>query len=712
MGDFFKKAVPVWLKGLETEKTVTIGLYKKVTGKKAILKIATSGFYRVFLNGKFLSYGPARCAHGFFRVDEVEIDLASGENHIAIEVVNYYINSFASLLQSGFVQAELTVDEKEVAATGDNSFATFKLNERVRKLQRFSFQRPAAEGYRMSSDVYNWRMGKISSTAECFETIVTEDKELLPRGISPFKAPVTPVSKKVSTGEFITGVKREKYYRDRALQGGGSPDGCTPNSWTEDEYEWHLYNEFQEWETTKLEPSESDYCGETTVKAGKFEILSMPIEKTGFIAAEIECKQKGTVCFTVDETLRSNGDVSAISMQCTNLLKLELEPGVYPFSSIEPFGFKYMRISCIEGEFTVRNPRIIEVTCNEPIKVTYEGKDKTLKKVFDAAVESFKQNAVDIFMDCPTRERAGWLCDSFFTARTEKALTLDNTIERNFLEHFRLPEKFNFLPDGMLPMCYPADALDGQFIPNWAMWFVLELEDYYIRNNDKAFIMPFKEKVYKLLKYFEKFENADGLLEKLENWVFVEWSKANQLVQDINFPTNMVYCKVLRAVGNLFDDKSALEKAEKLADVIRKRSFNGEFFTDNEVYCDKKPQSSGEITEVCQYYAFFTEIATPKSHPDLWNRLLTDFGPEREAKGLWPNVHKCNAFVGNYLRLELLLKNGLYEQLLQECTGFFEYMADRTGTLWENTYDKASCNHGFASYAAVFILEAEKHLNK
>ena len=91
---------------------------------------------------------------------------------------------------------------------------------------------------------------------------------------------------------------------------------------------------------------------------------------------------------------------------------------------------------------------------------------------------------------------------------------------------------------------------------------------------------------------------------------------------------------------------------------------------------------------------------------------MTDFGPEREAKGLWPNVHKCNAFVGNYLRLELLLKNGLYEQLLQECTGFFEYMADRTGTLWENTYDKASCNHGFASYAAVFILEAEKHLNK
>ena len=30
----------------------------------------------------------------------------------------------------------------------------------------------------------------------------------------------------------------------------------------------------------------------------------------------------------------------------------------------------------------------------------------------------------------------------------------------------------------MLPMCYPADHYDGNFIPNWAMWFVLELEEY------------------------------------------------------------------------------------------------------------------------------------------------------------------------------------------------------------------------------------------
>ena len=708
----FKKAESVWLKGLETEKTITMGLYTEVSGVNAVLKIATSGFYKVFLNGEFISYGPARCAHGFFRVDEIEIELKNGENHIAIEVVNYYINSFASLMQEGFVQAEVSVDGDIVAATGGEGFKTFKLNERVRKLQRFSYQRPAAEGYRLTSDVHNWRVGKISSSAENFETEKTDEKRLLARGISPFKVHTTAVVKKHSVGRFITGVKPEKYYRDRALDGGGDPKKAECNGWHESEYEWHLYREVQEWRIAEMTAAEGDYIGETTVSAERFEILSLPIEKTGFITAEIECKQKGSLYFVVDETLRPNGDVSAISMQCCNVVRLDMDEGKYDFSTMEPFGFKYMKILATSGEFTVKNPRVIELVCNEPIKARYNGNDKVLKKVFDAAVESFKQNSVDIFMDCPTRERAGWLCDSFFTARTEKALTLDNTIERNFLENFCLPERFEFLPDGMIPMCYPADALQGQFIPNRAMWFVLELEDYYIRNNDKASIMPFKEKVYKLLKYFEKFENSDGLLEKLENWVFVEWSKANDFVQDINFPTNMIYCKVLRAVGNIFGDEVALKKAEKLAEVIKKRSFNGEFFTDNEVYRDGKPISSGERSETCQYYAFFSDIATPEAYPELWSRLLTDFGPDRKEKGLWPEIWPSNCFVGNYLRLDLLRRYGLFEQLLNECVGYFEYMADRTGTLWENTYDKASCNHGFASYAAVFILEAEKHLNK
>ncbi len=35
-------------------------------------------------------------------------------------------------------------------------------------------------------------------------------------------------------------------------------------------------------------------------------------------------------------------------------------------------------------------------------------------------------------------------------------------------------------------------------------------------------------------------------------------------------------------------------------------------------------------------------------------------------------------------------------------------MAELTGTLWEHKNTFASCNHGFASYVAVLIYEAEE----
>ena len=75
-------------------------------------------------------------------------------------------------------------------------------------------------------------------------------------------------------------------------------------------------------------------------------------------------------------------------------------------------------------------------------------------------------------------------------------------------------------------------------------------------------------------------------------------------------------------------------------------------------------------------------------------------------KGLYfPNIHFANAFIGNYLRLDLLARAGLASQILRETKGYFKYMADRTGTLWENDTTCASCNHGFASYAALLLVK-------
>ncbi|MBO4216443.1 MAG: hypothetical protein J5940_00710, partial [Clostridia bacterium] len=113
---------------------------------------------------------------------------------------------------------------------------------------------------------------------------------------------------------------------------------------------------------------------------------------------------------------------------------------------------------------------------------------------------------------------------------------------------------------------------------------------------------------------------------------------------------------------------------------------------------------SGECTESCQYYAFFTGVATKELYPRLWDTLVHDFGPARKKDNKYPQIYFANAFIGNYLRLELLARAGLYNELLDNVRGYFDYMAKKTGTLWENDGDYASCNHGFASHVAVWLL--------
>src|SRR5690606_36811597 len=139
-------------------------------------------------------------------------------------------------------------------------------------------------------------------------------------------------------------------------------------------------------------------------------------------------------------------------------------------------------------------------------KMKFQSQDEDLNKIVEAAQHTLAQNSVDILMDCPSRERAGWLCDTWFSSRAEQLMTGQNKIEYNFLNNYVLAKQSPYLPEGMIPMNYPADHTDGIFIPNWSLWYGLELYDYYQRTGDQQLINDSKVNIYNLLKYFSRFE--------------------------------------------------------------------------------------------------------------------------------------------------------------------------------------------------------------
>lgn len=74
MTKLFLEARPVWVKGKETEVNCRVQ-FKAICEKSdnTQVKIATSGVYQLWINGEFISYGPARAGKNHFRMENIDI---------------------------------------------------------------------------------------------------------------------------------------------------------------------------------------------------------------------------------------------------------------------------------------------------------------------------------------------------------------------------------------------------------------------------------------------------------------------------------------------------------------------------------------------------------------------------------------------------------------------------------------------------------------
>ncbi len=703
----FLSARPLWLRGREREMNLTVGFRaalrapRRSPGTRTVLRVAAASLYRAFVNGELVAHGPARGPHGFHRLDEWDVTerLRPGPNVLAVEVAGYNVNSYALLDQPSFLQAELVCGGRVLASTAGAGarFAARAVRERVQKVQRYSYQRAFMEVWRLRPGFDRWR-GEANARFRPERLAVVETKRLLPRRVPAPELLVRQPVAFVSRGRVRTGLPVKDPWRDRSL----TKVGDSYKGYPESELEIVPSLELQGMASRAVRKLDAacDPRERIELAPDSFQVLDLGTNLTGFPGATVTCRRPTRLYMVFDELLTPALDVDFRRMSCVNAVLWELEPGTYELEAFEPYTLRYLKLLALGGGCEISGVRLREMAHPCSPLANFSAGDERLNRLFAAARETFRQNSVDIFMDCPSRERAGWLCDSFFTARAALDLCGDALVERNFLENYLLPPRFPNLPAGMLPMCYPADHPNGTFIPNWALWFVVQLEEYLERTGDRAMVEALRRKVLALFDYFRPFRNSDGLLEKLPSWVFVEWSEANKFAQDVNYPTNMLYSGALDAAARLYRLPWLAAEARRVRTVVRRQSFDGEFFVDNAVREGRRLRVTRNRSEVCQYFAFFFGTATPESHPRLWRRLVGDFGPDRRKTGRFPEVHPAAPFIGNMLRLELLSRRGLSGQMLDECAGYLLYMAERTGTLWEMADEDASCNHGFAAHAA------------
>ncbi len=695
---YFLKAKPIFLKNLSKEMNITAILKSSFciqNTNDAKISLTGATFYRVKINEKFVCYGPARASHGHARVDVIDISsyVSVGENEVEIELVSYNTNSFYGVYQEGYLICEITSANNVLCATGYD-FKGYRNLQREQKVMKYSYQRHFGE-------VYNYANERL---CECDIEILDDSKTLLGRNAPLPDYQIINVKKVASVGKYRVD-ESYKPVKTRYID----IDPSLVFGFPLDEIEHRPAYIAQQAQFFDINVLSKEFSN-TSIQEKEFALFDYCREHSGFIRLRITATKDSKIILLFEEYKNEDFiSLRRLADQINNVVQLSIPVGTHEFESFEAYAFRYLEVLVEEGSVVIEKLSFKEYAYPTFDAPELNTTNEKLKEIYKAAIETFRQNSVDVYMDCPTRERAGWLCDSYYTSQSEFALTGKTLVEDDFLQNFAVVRNVPDLPKGMPAMAYPGDAMGGQHIPQWGMWGVLEIYDYLTKRSQNSDKELFRNYCYDLIDYLEQFINEDGLLEKIPNWNFVEWSKANEWVQDVNYPTNMLYARMLELVATLYSDDNLMKQSAKMKITVAEKSFNGEFFTDNAVRNDENILvNTGNISEVCQYYAFMFGIAdiNDSKYNKLKKVIYDILGPDHDKYGaLGFEIEPANSLMGIYLRMELLIREKKYDLLVEEIEMYFGKMSELTGTLWEHNKISGSLNHGFASFVAVALLK-------
>lgn len=684
----------VWAEGQKNQMNRAFAFVLDL-GKKQMGEICLSAAscYKVIADGKLMGFGPNRTAHGYARAAVYPFNA----QYITVEVQSHFVPNFCWVKREPFFACVLKTERgKEYFAEDFNCFA---LSDRVQKVRRYSFQRGFCETYINEKDRSALYFCKPQNAFPRVKTEKAELPHLLPsETLNPALSEIF-AEKVIDSGYCKTSPEIAVYVDRTETLIGTVIEGFKRGEW-------------QDFSTDEI--SRITYLSGAKSGDYAYETLDFSRIVTGIVEVEIIAGNAGEVFFAFDEILSDEKlkTIKPFRGDTANVFKWTVKKaGVYNLSAFEPYAFRYANVITSAG--VKANVKVRAYENPEAGKMLFECDDKKIEQIMEAARHTFAHNAVDLLTDCPSRERAGWLSDSFFSSVAERVFTGDNKVERAFLQNYILADKSGH-PKGMIPRCYPADYYEEDgFIPNWSLWYILEIYKYFTQYGYDETVEKSRANVEGILNYFVDFENEFGVLEDLKGWIFVEWSAANNSdhINGINVPSNACYYASLLAAAKVYGIKGLKEKAEKVKDYLLKNAYVDGFFVDNLIRNEKGDIIPTEnYTETCQYYMFFFKCADKHTHKELFDKMLNEYGKSDSSVSGGNPVKKqltpSNMIYGVYMRLELLMREQKRVELLNECVRYFYDMTQKTGTLWENNTASASCDHGFASYVSRFIIYA------
>ena len=138
--------------------------------------------------------------------------------------------------------------------------------------------------------------------------------------------------------------------------------------------------------------------------------------------------------------------------------------------------------------------------------------------IFNICRQGVKMGSQEAFLDCPSREKGQYLGDGTITAQSHLLLTGDKRLYRKMLYDFAASAQ---ICPGLMAV---APGNEMQEIADFSCLYPGQIATYYELTGDIDAVKELMPVVDGLENYFDRFRNADGLVEGIgEKWNLVDW---------------------------------------------------------------------------------------------------------------------------------------------------------------------------------------------
>lgn len=141
----------------------------------------------------------------------------------------------------------------------------------------------------------------------------------------------------------------------------------------------------------------------------------------------------------------------------------------------------------------------------------------SLQQIFDVGWRTARLCAVENYMDCPYYEQMQYFGDSRIQALVSLYMTGDDRLVKQLIN----AADWSRSSDGVTQSRYPSSA--EQWIQTYALSYIYTLHDYMMYGGDLEFLKDKLMSERDIIEYFHHYQTADGRIKNLPGWNFTDW---------------------------------------------------------------------------------------------------------------------------------------------------------------------------------------------